>query len=69
MSLNLEVLAEALKVPVGFTDKDREDILEMRKKGMSVWSAKDEVLASKILVRIAELVEKVEKLDWYLQIL
>lgn len=63
MSLNLEVLAEALKVPIGFTDKDREDILEMRKKGMSVWSAKDEVLASKILVRIAELVEKVEKLD------
>ena len=50
MGLNLERLAEALKVSINFTPEDRIKFKEMR----------EELIAGKILKRITELVEKID---------
>ena len=60
MGLNLEKLAEALKIPTSFTQEDRDRINNMRENGIGLYSARDELFAGKILKRITELVEKVE---------
>ena len=61
MGLNLEKLAEALKVDATLTQGDRNKILEMRNSGRyGIESAKDEIIARKILKRISELVEKID---------
>lgn len=60
MGLNLERLAEALKIPTSFTQEDRDRINNMRENGIGLYSARDELFAGKILKRITELVEKVE---------
>lgn len=61
MGLNLERLAEALRVNTTLTQGDRNKILEMRNSGRyDIESAKDEIIARKILKRISELVEKID---------
>lgn len=61
MGLNLERLAQALKLDTNFSEEDRNKINEMRQQGIGIYSARDEIFAGKILKRITELVEKVEK--------
>lgn len=60
MSLNLERLAEALKIDTSFSDEDRRRIADMRERGTGIYTAKDEIFAGKILKRINELVTKLE---------
>lgn len=61
MSLNLEKLAKVLKVSTEFTDEDRKEIKRMRATGFyNLFSAKDKILEDRILIKISELVEKVE---------
>ena len=60
MSLNLERLAQALKLDTNFSEEDRNKINEMRQQGIGLYSARDEIFAGKILKRINELVNKVE---------
>ena len=62
MSLNLERLAEVLKIDTSFTEEDRHRIDDMRKMGTGLYTARDEIFAGKILKRIEELVNKVESL-------
>ena len=61
MGINLEKLADALKVDITFTDDDKEEIFLMRNEGLGLNTAMEEIFAKKILKKIAELVEKVEK--------
>lgn len=61
MGLNLEKLAEALKVSINFTPEDRIKFKEMRESGRYGFnSAREELIAGKILKRITELVEKID---------
>lgn len=60
MSLNLERLAEALKIDTSFSDEDRRRIKDMREQGTGLYTARDEIFAGKILKRIEELVNKLE---------
>ena len=60
MSLNLERLAEALNIDTSFSEEDRCRINNMREQGIGLYTAKDKVLAGKILKRINELVNKLE---------
>lgn len=61
MGLNLERLAEALKVSIEFTPEDRVKFEIMRKSGIYGFdSARGELIAGKILKRISELVEKID---------
>lgn len=61
MRLNLERLAEALKVSINFTSEDRIKLKEMRESGRyGVNSAREALIAGKILKRITELVEKID---------
>ena len=60
MSLNLERLAEALKIDTSFSDEDRRRINNMREQGTGLYTARDEIFAGKILKRIEELVNKLE---------
>ena len=61
MGLNLERLAEALKVNIDFTPEDRVKFEIMRKSGRYGFnSAREELIAGKILKRISELVEKID---------
>ena len=60
MSLNLERLAEALKIDTSFSDEDRRRINNMREQGTGLYTARDEIFAGKILERINELVNKLE---------
>ena len=63
MSLNLERLAEALKIDTSFSDEDRRRIKDMREQGTGLYTARDEIFAGKILKRINELVNKLESED------
>lgn len=59
--MNIEKLAKALKVNTEFTDEDRIEIKRLRETGFySLFSAKDKILEDRVLIRISELVEKVE---------
>lgn len=61
MGLNLERLAEALKLDITFTEKDKKKYHEMRESGRYGFnSAREELIAGKILKRITELVEKID---------
>lgn len=60
MGLNLNRLAEALKVNTEFSYEDRVKLDNMRKEGCGMESAFEEILAGKILNRIEELVNKIE---------
>lgn len=61
MGLNLQRLAEALKINIDFTPEDKVKFKEMRESGKyGFYSAKDEIIAGKILKRISELVEKID---------
>ena len=62
MGLNLEKLAEALKIPMSFTftEEERNKFNSLRENGIGYDSARDEIFAGRILKRITELVEKVE---------
>lgn len=60
MGLNLERLAQALKLDTNFSEEDRNKINEMRQQGIGLYSARDEIFAGKILKRINELVNKLE---------
>ena len=60
MGLNLERLAQALKLDTNFSEEDRNKINEMRQHGIGLYSARDEIFAGKILKRINELVNKLE---------
>ena len=65
MSLNLELLAKALKVSTQITEEDEEKaqkLFENCKFYCSINEAFKEVLAQKILARIEELVNKIS--DW-----
>ena len=62
MGLNLEALARALKVSTEFSDEDRKRVKEMREHGIGLDSARDEIIAGKILRRIKELVDKADVL-------
>ena len=59
--MDIEKLAKALKVSTEFTDEDRKEIKRLRETGFySLFSAKDKILEDRVLIRISELVEKVE---------
>lgn len=61
MGLNLERLAEALKVNIDFTPEDRVKLEIMMKSGIYKYdSACEVIIAGKILKRITELVEKID---------
>lgn len=61
MGLNLEKLAEALKLDITFTEEDKKKCHEMRESGRyGFYSAREELIAGKILKRISELVEKID---------
>ena len=65
MSLNLYRLAKALKVSTEISDEDMKvasDIFERNKMLESINVAYDILVAERVLKRIEELVEKVEKL-------
>lgn len=65
MSLNLYRLAEALKVSTEMSDEDMKvasDIFERNKILENINVACDILVAERVLKRIEELVEKVEKL-------
>lgn len=62
MGLNLERLAEALKVSIDFTSEDRVKFEIMMKSGIYEYdSAREQIIAGKILKRISELVEKIDE--------
>lgn len=63
MGLDLERLAEALKVSIDFTPEDRVKFEIMMKSGIYEYdSAREQIIAGKILKRISELVNTVEKI-------
>lgn len=63
MGLSLERLAEALKINISFTPEDRIKLKEMRESGRyGFYSAREELIANKVLKRISELVDTVEKI-------
>ena len=66
--MNLEKLAEALKIDVGILmskQETKDQIYRLRQDGYNVYSAKDFIISEEIYKRITELVEKVEKRKWW----
>jgi sulfur transfer protein SufE len=66
MNIHIEDLAKALKVSTIMTEKDEETASDLMRQFPFITnrnSAYEAILKSRVLDRITELVEKVEKLD------
>lgn len=60
--INIKHLAKALKIDTSIDDEDKKKINYLMTKGLSKTTAVEEVYAEKILNKLTDLVEKVEKL-------
>lgn len=66
MSINISSLADALKVSQEMTEEDEEIVSDLMRQSPFIASrnsAYEAILRRRVLDRITELVEKVEKLD------